>query len=577
MYPQQHSGAASGGSSGDDDEARGPAGGGTAASSAAAAGPPRPSSRPAKPAARAARAPASARPRPCPRANDPARELAALEARAEEARELVRALEGRNQGLRASARDLADELASLRVLRMINVGGGGAGHSGGGGGGGVGGGQGGSRSVSGGGAAPAAPAAASDASPASTTRAPLALSEAIERAYSRQVEGLTSDGGELAGRGGRAVGVGARAASWPSGPTAAAAAAPPPPPPSSRDGDDKLFECLVVGHANDATSSGGGAAAAPDVGAAASALFRASALGLFGPCPASASAALARRVAERFAQKPLGWAPGGGDQPRARSPLEAAIALYRSHAARAALVLRRARVVAFELGGGGGGDGRNNNNDNNNDDNNDTNNAAAAVEAEAASLASEVLIVVSMMLTRYPEVLDELLRHRIDDERSPPAPHADRALERQQARAAMRAAGFSAEQREALRSARKTYRRNMDASARAWRECARDMAGQRGDGAALSEQLIARFERAVAACSLHRALLASRLLSLVTPLQLAGLVADSFPFVVRSALLISGALDDDDDGGGGGCEDEGDDGGGAGDGGSRDAPPPKAA
>ena len=568
MNPQ-HTGVASGGATGDD-EGRGLDGGGRSASenasaAAAAAGPPnprRPLSRPAKPAARAARAPASARPRPCPRANDPARELAALEARAEEARELVRALEGRNQGLRASARDLADELASLRMLRTIDVSGaaagagGGAGHSGGGvsaadgpgdsvdggvgvsggvsmdsggvGGGGVG--VGGGSESAAAAALPAASSAAaggsSDASRGSSGRHPLIWSETIERAYSRQLEAM------LEGLGGGGGGGGGEHAS----PSPSSSSASPSP-------------------------------------ASASELFRASAVGQLGASQAEAAAALARLVAKSAAERPL----GGGTRRQPARPsllLEAALAGFRELVSRAAVALRRADVAAREGQGAGGADGGGGAA------------AAAAVQAEAASVAVDFMVAGTVLQFCHSAVvrlaalknwcffsfcapppltnntppppsrpptptnqntqLDELVRHRLDDERSPPVPHEDHDLELARARAAARAARFSAEQRRALRSAFGTFRRNMrSASARA-RECARELAGGADDGGGGADPilpaaapLLDSLEQSVAACAMHRALLASRLWSIVTPMQLCGLMADQWPFYCRAAPIAA--------------------------------------
>lgn len=163
--------------------------------------------------------------------------------------------------------------------------------------------------------------------------------------------------------------------------------------------------------------------------------------------------------------------------------------------------------------------------------------------------------------------LDELVLHRLDDERSPPVRHDEHALEARLAKAAVRAAKFTPEQLQALRSAFRTFRRNMAGPTRLWREAALGLAGGGGgaaadeegapaaaaaddDGAPSSELLLARLERCVAACSLHRVLLTSRMYSIVTPRQFCSLLVDCYPFMMRPAPMAAAFQEEEEEEGG---------------------------
>ena len=430
------------------------------------------------------------------RAQRPARDVAALEARADETRRRVRALEERNRRLETTACDLADELASLRVLQAVDAGVGGGGSAGGGG-------------------AMGAPSAAAAATvpgeaPPRSARPRLAVSEAIGRVYARQLQTLRS----LSSSGG---GGGDDLASFDSLTRS-----------RSRGGGDAATasgDGVGGGGGGDeqplpSTNGGGGS------DAVSSALYRASVFGhLGGDCPAQAAQALARLVAERAAAKPLGWTPAGQRPPS----LAAAIALYRAQANRAAIVLRRARMLEL-AGGGKEGDGA------------------------AAAAAVEAVVVYTMTPLSHPSIVDELVRHRLDDERPVPVPHDDPDLELAHARAALRAARLSPEQDRALRSACRTFARLMAGAARAWRECARELAPSCPAAAppVLSEPLLSRLERCVASCQMHRAALSARFYGVMTPLQMCGLLADAYPFMMRPAMLAAAFAEDEAGGGGGG-------------------------
>lgn len=127
---------------------------------------------------------------------------------------------------------------------------------------------------------------------------------------------------------------------------------------------------------------------------------------------------------------------------------------------------------------------------------------------------------------------------------------------------AMRSACVSEAQRVALTFAFDSYRRNMPEPLRLWRQAGLaltpegDAAVGGDDGAAsapflAAEVLCERIERIelyASACSLHRALFISRFFSIVTPRQLAGLLADSFPFVMRPVILLAPGILDGEDG-----------------------------
>jgi hypothetical protein len=171
--------------------------------------------------------------------------------------------------------------------------------------------------------------------------------------------------------------------------------------------------------------------------------------------------------------------------------------------------------------------------------------------------------------------------------------HNDDALELQQARVASRAVRWTDEQVAALRAAAQTLDQNMAQPVALWLEAGRQLTGAAGGGngaaAADSEQqhqpggsaaadassgansgggggggsgappasststplssssksssspaeLLARLERSVNTCALHLSVLFSRFYSVVTPRQLASLLADCYPFCVRPSFVTA--------------------------------------
>jgi hypothetical protein len=115
---------------------------------------------------------------------------------------------------------------------------------------------------------------------------------------------------------------------------------------------------------------------------------------------------------------------------------------------------------------------------------------------------------------------------------------------------AVRAARFSPEQRSALRMAYAAFWRNTAEPVRLWRQAVLQLvsdadAGPSDQGATppppvvAAEVLCDQIERSASHCLLHRALLTSRFFSIVRPRQLAGLLADSFPFVMRPVVILA--------------------------------------
>jgi len=290
-------------------------------------------------------------------------------------------------------------------------------------------------------------------------------------------------------------------------------------------------------------------------------IFRASVLGLLGPSPSEAGAELDRLAAERHARQPLG--------PR---PLEAAVMLFRDMATRAALLLRRLDLLARERTGedkddpGGAGattttsGGRA---------------AIAQAREEVEAVAVSVVVWNVILLKYHPDVLDELIMVRLDEDttRSPPTRHDDHELQSRLGCAAVRAAKLSPAQHATLKSAFEAFTRQMADPARLMRQAGRQLTRQLSDPALVlaeeaalmaegvppfssppsppaaaatapsSRQLLETIERCAAACSMHRVLIGIRTYSIVTPVQCVGLVADCYPFMMRPGSLYSAFLD----------------------------------
>lgn len=66
--------------------------------------------------------------------------------------------------------------------------------------------------------------------------------------------------------------------------------------------------------------------------------------------------------------------------------------------------------------------------------------------------------------------------------------------------------------------------------------------------------MLARLESCVAACSMHRVLLTSRMYSIVTPKQFCGMLVDCFPFLMRPAPMVAVFVDEEEEEEGGGGE-----------------------
>jgi hypothetical protein len=486
------------------------------------------------------------------RAKAAARDVEALEQRAAEARAVASALEGRNVELRRQIGLMAGEFQALDLLVQFG---------GGGGGGGSGSGEG----------QPLPPAAAALLEPVGFGAR--AFRETLGLAYLRQQASLrqmgvavgcalasSSDTGGSAGGSGsgenKAAPAGAAAATTATTATTAAV--------TTAD-FSAVFTQQQQQHQHrhhHQQQQDNPSQPCPD------AIFRASVFGVLGASPQQAGAAIERLAAERYAHRPLG--------PR---PLEAAVALFRDLAARAAILLRRLELLERERQeAAAAAAAASATATSAAADDHDDNEPLADVRRQIDDLAVETVTWHAIMLKHHPEALDELVVVRLDDERSPPVRHDDHDLQSRLGRAAVRAARLSPAQHAQLKAAFDAFTRQMAEPVLLMRRAGQQLQRHLEDPALLlaeepgqelvvaaaaaaapppssspssSRQLLETIDRCAAACSLHRVIIGLRTYSIVTPLQFAGLVVDCYPFLMRPASLLAAFVSSGSGGGAG--------------------------